>query len=43
VNNFGTDDWLAVFFMSLSHPNGPSEEMFQGLRNFAVEKLANQV
>ena len=29
--------------MSLGHPNGPSNEMFQGLRNFSVEKLAHQV
>lgn len=43
LNNFGTDEWLAVYFMSLGHPTGPSLEMFQGLQNFAVEKLAHQV
>ena len=43
INNFCTDDWLSVYLMSLGHPNGPCKEMFQGLRAFAVEKLALQV
>ena len=28
LNNFGTDDWLSVYFMSLGHPSGPIKEMF---------------
>ena len=43
INNFGTDDWLSAFLMSLGHPDGPAPDMFQGLPNFAVEKLASQI
>lgn len=43
IQNFSTDDWLSTYFMSLGHPNGPSKEMFQGLKNFSNEKLATQV
>jgi hypothetical protein len=43
IHNFGTDDWLSAYLMSLGHPNGPSKDMFQGLGNFFASKLASQV
>lgn len=43
INNFCVDDWLSVYLMSLGHPNGPMRLMFQGLENFAGEKLALQI
>ena len=43
LNNFGTDDWLSVYYTSLADVNGPCKEMFDGLSRFSVEKLALQV
>lgn len=43
INNFGVDNWLSVYLMSIGHQDGPTKEMFQGLINFAPEKLALQV
>ena len=43
INNFCVDDWLSVYLMSLGHPEGPMKLMFQGLPNFATEKLAIQI
>ena len=43
ICNFGTDDWFSVYLMSIGHPEGPSSEMFKGMKNFSVEKLASQV
>ena len=40
VNNFSVDDWLSVYLMSIGHPSGPTKEMFQGLTNFAPDKLS---
>ena len=40
LNNFGTDDWLSVYYTSLADVNGPCKEMFDGLSRFSVEKLA---
>ena len=28
INNFGTDEWLATYLMTLGSANGPAEEMF---------------
>ena len=31
IHNFGTDDWLSAYIMSLACQTGPSKQMFQGL------------
>ena len=43
INNFCVDEWLSIYLMSLGHPSGPMKLMFQGLQNFATEKLAVQI
>ena len=43
INNFSVDDWLSAYLISIGHPSGPSRQMFEGLTNFATEKMALQI
>ena len=43
IQNWGTDNWMETYILSLSHPNKPSQKMFEGLVKFSTEKMAMQV